>query len=197
MTAFACPLVSPIDPHPAVTPVRYLSRQPIVDARRRLFGYQLLLGPGGSDDPEQATREMIDHWLLLLPEAQARTVFVRCTRDALVQGLVSLLPPASTVLGIALETAPDADVIAHCDALRRQGYRFSLDSFVPDDPRTPLLDCADFVHMSFPASDYGIRHDIYRAAAGRQILAGNVETEVEMLLLRGEGCSFFHGPFYA
>lgn len=196
MNTFACPAISPISAQPA-TPTRYLGRQPIVDFRRRLFGYQLLLGPGGSEDPEQATREMIDHWLMLLPEAPAHTIFVHCTRAALVEALATLLPPQNTVLGILPDVLPDPESIAGCDALRRQGYRLSLDSFTLNDPRIPLLEFADFIHFDFPATDYEARQEIYRIAGGRQFIAGNVETDVHVRLLHTEGCSFFHGPFFA
>jgi c-di-GMP-related signal transduction protein len=197
MTAFACPLVSPIDPQPSAAPARYLSRQPIVDFRRQLVGYQLLLGPGRSDDPEQATREMIDHWLMLLPEALARIAFVRCTRAALVEGLVNLLPSQSTVLGIAPGIVPDPELTARCQLLHSQGYRLGLDNFLPDDPRAPLLELVECVHFDFPTSDHAARQTIYRIARGRRFLAANVETEVHVRLLHSEGCSLFQGPFYA
>lgn len=57
----------------APTPNRFLGRQPILDADRRLFGYELLYREGKTDhfsgDPEVATREVVDHWLMLLPDA--------------------------------------------------------------------------------------------------------------------------------
>jgi len=197
MNAFACPLVSPIDARQTVSPVRYLGRQPIVDAQRHLFGYRLVLGPGSSADPERATREMIDHWLMLLPEAQTRTLFVHCTRAALVEGLVTLLPAPVAVLGLLPEINPDPEVTACCDALRRQGYRLSLEGMLPDDPRTALLEFIDCVHFDFPSSNYDARHAIYRASAGRRFVAGNVATDLQVRLLLSEGCSLFHGPFYA
>jgi hypothetical protein len=79
------------------TPNRFLGRQPILDAERNLFGYELLYREGKTDhfsgDPEVATREVVDHWLMLLPDSRQGTAFVNCTRNAIVDGFVTLLPP--------------------------------------------------------------------------------------------------------
>ena len=77
---------------PITAPNRYLGRQPILDAQRRLFGYELFYRAGKVDhfsgDPDLATREVIDHWLLLIPDSTRTSSFVNCTRTALVEGLV-------------------------------------------------------------------------------------------------------------
>jgi EAL and modified HD-GYP domain-containing signal transduction protein len=95
--------VAAAEPTPCTS--RFLGRQPILDAQRRLFGYELLYRAGKCDhfsgDPDQATREVIDHWLLLIPDFHRAAYFVNCTRSALVEGLVTLLPSESTVLEIS------------------------------------------------------------------------------------------------
>ena len=124
---------------PSLVPKRFLGRQPILDAERHLFGYELFYREGKTDhfavDPEQATREVVDHWLLLIPDLGQGTSFVNCARGAIVDGLVTLLPPESTVLEILEDVDPDPELINCCLALKAKGYRFALDGFLPRPSR--------------------------------------------------------------
>ncbi len=187
----------------AVAPMRLLGRQPIVHADGRLFGYELLSRSASPDafsgDPEQATREVVDQWLLLIPEANVGQAFVNCTRDALVEGTCTLLPPENTVLEILETIEPDPDLIASLRSLRGQGYRFALDDFVPLRSRESLMEFADFIKIDFLASDAAARKEIYAMAAGTKarLLAEKIETKEEMLIAQAEGCSLFQGYFFA
>lgn len=184
-------------------PARFLGRQPIVNAAGRLFGYELLFRASERDafsgDPEQATREVVDHWLMLLPEPNEACAFVNCTRAALMDGLILLLPPENTVLEILETVEPDPELIACCLALKDQGYRFALDDFVPSPSRRPFIPLADFIKIDFRASDFLVRRSIYEMASGSraQLLAEKIETEAEMSIARSEGCTLFQGHFLA
>lgn len=188
-------------PTSASAPLRLLGRQPIVDAHGRLFGYELLSRSGGlnafSGDPEQATREVVDHWLMLIPAANEGQAFVNCTRDALLDGTCTLLPPENTVLEILETIEPDPQLIDSLRSLRAQGYRFALDDFAPLPSRQPLLEFADFIKIDFLASDARARKQIYAMAAGSKsrFLAEKIESKEEMLVARSEGCSLFQGYF--
>jgi c-di-GMP-related signal transduction protein len=187
----------------SLVPTRYLGRQPIVDEKSRLYGYELLFRAGLANhftgDPEQATREVVDHWMMLMPEPDETFAFVNCTRDTLVDGLVSILSPTHTVLEIPETVNPDPALMSNCAALKKQGYRFALDDFFPDPRRAPLLDIADFVKIDFRTSSPAIRRDIYRMLDGNWALriAEKIETEEEMLVARGEGCLLFQGYFFS
>jgi EAL and modified HD-GYP domain-containing signal transduction protein len=195
----------PAADHPASHPVpnRFLGRQPILDVERRLFGYELFYRAGKTDafsgDPEQATREVVDHWLMLIPEHDHAAAFVNCTRNALVDGLVTLLPPESTVLEILPNIDPDPEVIASCLALRATGYRFALDAFMPQPSRVPFLDLADFIKIDFQSADFQDRREIYAMAAGTQaqLLAERIETDIQQRIAVAEGCTLFQGYFFS
>jgi c-di-GMP-related signal transduction protein len=184
-------------------PARYLGRQPIVDEKSRLYGYELLFRAGlanhFSGDPELATQEVVDHWMMLMPEPDETVAFVNCTRDTLVDGLVSILSPTHTVLEILETVNPDPALMKICADLRKQGYRFALDDFFPDPRRAPLLEIADFVKIDFRVSSPAIRNDIYKMLDGSWALriAEKIETEEEMRVARGEGCLLFQGYFFS
>ena len=183
-------------------PHRFLGRQPILDAQRRLFGYELLYRGGKSDrfsgDPDQATREVIDQWLLLIPDSGRTASFVNCTRNALVEGLVTLLPPDSTVLEILEDIDPDPDLIECCLALKKKGYRFALDGFLPHSSRARFLPFADFVKVDFQAAGYDLRREIYAmvAGSGAHLLAEKIETDIQLRIAISEGCTLFQGYFF-
>ncbi|HEY1498952.1 MAG TPA: HDOD domain-containing protein [Acidobacteriaceae bacterium] len=188
---------------PITTPNRFLGRQPILDAQRRLFGYELLFRPGNanvfSGDPDQATREVIDHWLLLIPDSNRTASFVNCTRNALIEGLVGLLPADSAVLEVPDNIDPDPELIECCLDLKQKGYRFALDGFLPRASRTHLLHLADFIKVDFLAAGHDTRREIYAMAAGTgaRLIAQKVETDIQLRIAISEGCTLFQGYFFS
>jgi c-di-GMP-related signal transduction protein len=191
----------PTAPSPA--PTRFLGRQPILDADRHLFGYELLYRGGNTDhfsgDREQATREVVDHWLMLIPDQNPPASFVNCTRTALVDGLITLLPPGSTVVEILEDVDPDPEVINCCLTLKSKGYRFALDGFLPRPSRAPFLALADFVKIDFKTADFLARRAIYALASGTQarLVAEKIETDTQLRIAKSEGCTLFQGYFFS
>jgi c-di-GMP-related signal transduction protein len=190
---------------PPVT--RFLGRQPILDAGLNLYGYELLFRAGTTnsfdgDGPigqEEATRLVIDNCLALIPETGQGTTFVNCTREALVTGLVTLLPPASTVLEILEDVEADEALLEACRELKKAGYRFALDDFSPQGCSLPFLELADYIKVDFRASDAVERREIYDLAAGSGalLIAEKVETLGDIDAAKAEGCAFFQGYFFS
>ncbi len=187
----------------AEPPTRYLGRQPILDGNLNLYGYELLFRSGYtnafSGDPEEATRQVTDNYLRIVPEATRSTAFVNCTREALLTRVVTLLPPHNTVLEILEDVIPDAEVLESCAILQKQGYRFALDDFLPDASKLPFLPFADYIKIDFRAADAKVRREIYAMVRGRgaKLLAEKVETPADMEVARAEGCVLFQGYFFS
>lgn len=188
---------------PPVAPRRYLGRQPIVDEKSRLKGYELLFRESErnefSGDAEEATRQVVDTWMLLMPEPDATLAFVNCRRAALVDGLVTKLPAQSTVLEIPESVKPDPMVLNACRTLRKQGYRLALDDFSPSRSRAPFLELADYVKIDYRRVDARVRSEIDAMLAGSWALriGEKIETEEKMRQAHGEGCMLFQGYFFA
>lgn len=184
-----------------LAPSRFLGRQPILDARGQVFGYELLLRPEKmprvTDDPEQITREAVDHWLLLVPDPQQGCAFVRCSPASILEGLLTLLPPENTCLILPADLDPDPLLLQACRDLRRQGYRLGFDQPLALSPQSPFLPCADLLRIDFEQCDHLQRRAIYQMAGRGQVrfLADKIETEVQMRIALGEGCSLFQGSF--
>ncbi len=188
---------------PEAPPTRFLGRQPILDNNLNLYGYELLFRAGHdnafSGDPEAATRQVTDNYLRIVPEATRSVAFVNCTREALLTNAVGQLPPHNTVLEILEDVDPHEDVLAACAALKKQGYRFALDDFLPDPSKIPFLPLADFIKIDFRCADVKVRREIYKMAAGcgAKLLAEKVETHQDMEIARAEGCKLFQGYFFS
>ena len=121
-------------------PLRYVARQPIFDREENVFGYELLFRNGLEDcfrgDSDEASRATLDSTLLMGLDVlcDGRRAFVNCTRDALIKGLVGLLPSTSTLVEILETVPPDPDVLTACQSLKEKGYMIALDDYVAGDP---------------------------------------------------------------
>lgn len=186
-----------------VTPTRFIGRQPILDLNREMYGYEMLFRAGRenvfSGHAEDASRDVIDHCLLLMSNTGPELSFINCTRNVLMTGIVTLLPPASTVLEILENIDPDPDLMEACRELQKKGYRFALDDFAADESKRPFLEIADFIKVDFLASDRAARLNIYAMASTSKarLIAEKVETEADVQLARAEGCDLFQGYFFS
>ena len=187
----------------ALSAIRFIGKQPILDAKGAVFGYEMLFRSGAANEfsgnRQDATRDVIDHCLLLAPENTRELLFINCTREVLMSGIVTLLPPATTVLEILEDIDPDPELIRACVELRGKGYRFALDDFEPDESKLPFFEIADFIKIDFLLSDQSQRQIIYTMAKGRDItfIAEKVENARDVQQARGEGCKLFQGYFFS
>ena len=182
-----------------------MARQPIFDTSEKVFGYELLFRHGlenyfHSSDVDAASRSTVDSSLLMGLDllCDRHRAFVNCTRDVLLKGYVTLLPPHQTVVEILESVPPDAAVISACQRLKEAGYMIALDDFLPEDPRQPLTDLADIIKV-----DLRCTPPEQRAAMVRQygpwrcrMLAEKVETREEFLSARNQGFVYFQGYFF-
>ena len=204
--------IAPTAPDSAITTetvfaafTHYVGRQPILDATQQVFGYELLFRSGldnaFSGDPEQATRQMIDNVLLfgletLTPTAKA---FINCTREALVERLVTTLPVDLTVLEVLETITVDDEVYEACVELKHMGYRIALDDYMPDSGADRLIELADYIKMDCRACSAKDLRAVRKSLKGHtaKLIAEKVETPEEFNVAQGEGYDLFQGYFFA
>jgi c-di-GMP-related signal transduction protein len=186
-------------------PVRYTARQPILAADEKVIGYELLFRSGVEsyfkcNDPNDATRSVIDvsslQGLDVLCDKQL--AFINCTRDVLLNGDITILPPDKVVVEILETVAPDALVQQACRRLKVAGYKIALDDFTIDDPRAILADLADFIKVDLMQTSMKDAATIVKRYLGTsvQMLAEKVETREEFIAARKIGFKFFQGYFF-
>lgn len=202
--------------HPTVHPViagnltgpkarRFIARQPIFSRDQQVYGYELLYRDSlencfACNDTEAACRGTLDSSLLMGLDVLcgAACTFINCTREALLESYVTLLPPQSTILEILETVPPEPDVFSACRTLKEAGYRLALDDFVPDDPRESLTGVADLIKLDLKKTPRSRWEEMARTYSVRSIpmLAEKIETHEQFLATRDMGFRYFQGYFF-
>ena len=137
--------------------LRYLARQPIMDLRGRVHGYELLFRAGPEaffrGDGDMATRTMLDNTVIFGLEklTGGLPAFVNCTSESLIEEMVHVLPSSMTVLEILENLEPTPSLIAACRKLKASGFRLALDDFTWKPDFDPLVELADYIKVDFAA----------------------------------------------
>ena len=184
---------------------RFLACQPILTARRKLFGYEILSRYG----PENYCRALPESPLhvnamdeLFLMGIQTITegvpAFVNCTRDFLVNDFLTLMPK-EVVVGEILETvAPDAEVMEACRRIKKLGYRLALDDYCDSPESRQLMEIADFVKIDVLMTSFAEQERLVRYCHARElpVLAEKVETDQQFKHCQEIGYDYFQGYFF-
>ena len=199
--------ISPTGRHEVTFPVerpRYVARQPIMDDRGCVHGYELLFRegptPGFTGDGDIATRTMLDNTVLygLDKLTGGLPAFVNCTREALLDRLVTVLPSEITVLEVIETLEPSTELLAACRHLRAAGYRIALDDFQWKPEWQPFIELADYIKVDISVVGQEQRAEMFRNLKGcaTQLVAERVETQVEFEQARREGFTLFQGFYF-
>jgi c-di-GMP-related signal transduction protein len=189
----------PLDPNTHC----FLARQAIFDQMGEIHGYELLFRWGLDNhftgDPDSATRTIVDTWLLHgFEELTGRSpYFVNCTREALVEGLMTLLPSNWTVLEVLETVEPDEEVMNACRKMKQMGYGIALDDFQFSKSMERLVELADYVKIDFRLPESQRRKTLRQLeGSGVRLVAEKVETDEELKIAFEEGFELFQGYFF-
>jgi len=181
------------------------ARQPIFDARQRVFGYELLFRSGfencfSGSDGDVATSRVLDSFMLQSLETLWRRerAFINFTSNALLNGLATLLPARTLTVEILENVEPDPPTVAACLKLRKLGYQIALDDVTSLEKQKPLLDLADFVKVDFSLTDEKQQREIAHRLGQRQVklIAEKVETGEQFKRATSWGYHYFQGFFF-
>ena len=186
----------------------FVARQPIFDAAERLYAYELLYRSGatqtfaGGVSPDRMCTDTVIHTLIsigLAPLTGGTLAFVNVTRDFLLRKQYELFDPATIVVELLETVAPDAEVVAACEALVKAGYTLALDDFVNAPGYEPLLALATIVKVDVLNRPEAELRQVARELAphGVRLLAERVETAAVRDACRAMGYTLFQGYFYS
>ena len=184
--------------------LRYVARQPILDKRGRVHGYELLFRSGPDSvfrgEGDLATRTMLDNTVIFGLDRLTGDLpaFVNCTREALTEDLVHVLPPSMTVLEILENLEPTPRLIAACRKLKAAGYRLALDDFTWKPGMEPLVEMADYIKVDFMVSGVEERRRLLGRLSGFAValVAEKVETQEDYKQACAEGFTLFQGFYF-
>ena len=184
----------------------HVARQPILDARNQVFGYELLHRGSAQAATftgcgQQASAQVIGDALLAIgfdTLTDGRRAFVNLAAETLLSDASSVLDPELVVLEILEGVEVTPEVLAMCESLVARGYAIALDDFVPGSPAEALLPFAKFVKLDVLA----LPPDMIKETAGRMlkqgvsVIAEKVETVADFEHAKAAGCSLFQGYFF-
>src|SRR5215831_7681610 len=185
---------------------KFIARQPVFDANRVVYGYELLFRSGTTNSfpgihLDLACALTTDNIFLFGIErlTHGRRAFINCTREFLVRDYAALLPTDRVVIEVLENTEPDEEVLAACRKLRRSGFMIALDDFVAAERWGGLIDLADCIKVDFLEIDRGTQHDLCRefGRRGIRMLAEKVETYDDFRRAKEYGYSQFQGYFFS
>ncbi len=182
--------------------MRYVARQPILDLKGRVHGYDLLFRNAPESifrrDAETAVETMLDNEVIFGLErlTNGLPAFITCTADALTDNLVLVLAPEATILGVPASVEPTQKLIDACRALKGRGFRLSLDDFDWSNTAHALLDQADYIRGDFRRLDAAVRQQLQQRASKSTILVGQkVETQEDYAQACAIGFTHFQGGY--
>jgi c-di-GMP phosphodiesterase len=184
--------------------LRYVARQPILDLRGRVHAYELLFRSGPEQvfrgDGDLATRTMLDNTLIFGLEqlTGGLTAFVNCTREALTDQLVDVLPPSMFVLEILENIDPTPEVVDACRRLKKAGFRLALDDFIWKPGFDALVELADYIKVDFTLSGAEERQNLVKRLKGAPValLAEKIETQEQYRQACAEGFTLIQGYYF-
>ncbi len=184
----------------------YLGRQPVLDRRHALFGYELLFrsAPAGRADVGSglaATASVIAHAAQLgLDRAIGQgCAFLNIDAEVLGSDIFALLPREQTVLELVGPLVPDDAVLGRMAALAGHGFRFAAEASAHGPALEPLLPLLDFVKLDLCAlapARVGTLAPRLRAA-GKRLVAEKVERHAQYKVCLDLGFDFFQGFYFA
>jgi EAL and modified HD-GYP domain-containing signal transduction protein len=183
-----------------------VARQPILDARQQVFGYELLYRARVSDTAAggptgRASAQLIADALLGVGFdvlTDGRRGFINLATETLLADAGGLLQPEHVVLEILESVRPTKEVVEMCRVLCDRGYAIALDDYVPGTGADELLSFARFAKLDLlvipPARLMGVAAALL--GRGITVIAEKVETVQAFERARAAGCSLFQGYYF-
>lgn len=185
----------------------YLARQPVLNKKQQLCGYELLFrsaatGPANVVDDLMATSAVISHVVNLGIEKvlQEHTGFLNVDANMLLSDVLEFIPPKQIVLEILEHVKPTSALLTRIAELRSKGYRFALDDVVAlsDDvgQLLPLVDIIKIDITNLTNSDLQTLAARFKSSK-KLLLAEKVETLEQCKFCETLDFDYFQGYYFA
>ncbi len=184
----------------------HVARQPILDGRQQVFGYELLYRASATattaspNDASISAKVIADALLGVGFETltDGRRAFINLDMRTLLADASGLLDPDQVVLEILESVQVTPEVQAMCESLHQRGYALALDDFVPGSPAEALLPLARFVKLDVLTFDATTLEATTKRllAKGVSVVAEKVEAADVFDRAKLAGCSLFQGYYF-
>lgn len=183
-----------------------VARQPILDERGKVFGYELLCRGTSYDvawtgSVDRASAATVDAAMLsvgLQTLTSGRRAFFNLSHEVLLSGAAALLPNNGVVLELLENIPADDNTLQACKDLHARGYVMALDDFVPGSAAEAFLPFVQYVKIDLLSTTL----DQLRPLTTRlrkqnlMVVAEKVETVDARDAARRAGCALFQGYYF-
>jgi c-di-GMP-related signal transduction protein len=184
----------------------FIARQPILNAHKKLFAYELLYrgtktSTLATASGNKATTSVLSSAFLtegIDKISGSRPCFINFTRELLLQNLPFSFPKTLIVVEVLEDVPPTPDVVEVCRKLRSEGYSIALDDFIYDPSLDPLINVADIIKFDIRLSSLDtIEKTLHKLSRyNLKYLAEKVESHEEFVQTSKLGFSYFQGYFF-
>jgi c-di-GMP-related signal transduction protein len=180
-----------------------VSRQPVFEPNRQVFGYELLFPLPKTASPEEgaeaSSRVLRDTLSVfgLQQLAEGYRAFIPFSCEALLQGYAALFPREQAVI-VPQHVGPAPGVYDACAKLKKDGYWLAVNHPLSVRGADALLDMADIIKIDWRGVSPEERRTqaVRFSACGKRMLAERVETWQEYRDALSWGYDFFQGTFF-
>jgi EAL and modified HD-GYP domain-containing signal transduction protein len=183
-----------------------IARQPILDARGHVFGYELLYRATQTDtactaEGDFASASVLTDAVLevgLDTLTAGKPAFLNLTKPLITSQVATLLPHGAAVYELREDIEVDDTVVEACRALHGRGYRLALDDFVVGSPAEQLLPYVSFVKIDVQLTDMPLVLELPQRYKAHRVtlVADKVETRVVFEATRLAGYTLFQGYYF-
>ena len=184
-----------------------LARQPIVDSRLAVMGYELLYrkSSGASEadviDPVGATAQVISTSLLEIGMENivgTNLAFINYPRAYLLNSNSMPINKDQVVIEVLEDSIFDPTLLSSLRRWSKAGCSIALDDFVFESKLTPFVELADYVKLDFLALGHDNFHKQVDALKGFdvKIIAEKIETWEDYQFCRLLEVDYFQGYFF-
>ena len=184
----------------------HVARQPILDAKGQVFGYELLYratqtATSCTEEGDLASARVLTDAVLevgLDTLSDGRPAFLNLTKPLITSKVATLLPPAAAVFELREDVEVDDTVVEACRDLHARGYRLALDDFVPGSAAEQLMPYVSFVKIDVQLTEMPlvlelpVRYKPHRVT----MVAEKVETREVFEATRKAGYTLFQGYYF-
>lgn len=186
----------------------FVARQPIFNADRSLYGYEILFRSGYKNcfDPSvdqnyASGRALTDTYMTFgIGELTGdRRAFINFTQKHLEEEAPLIFPRGHLVIEVLESVEPNEKLVSALRSLKAAGFTIALDDFVYAPKFDPLIELADIIKIDFMVTGKVARARIVRQLGdGRlKFLAEKVETNEIFEEALNAGYTLFQGYFFA
>lgn len=191
-----------------MTTTTFIGRQPVLNRKQQLIGYELLFRPSAQADsaghpaPLQADTQVLVNTLNDMGTSWLighKLAFINVGEEMLTSDFLELLPARRIILDVAPDIAITSELQSRVRHLRSLGFSLALDNFCFDAPSAALLDQASYVKLDAQNPD----STTFQVSAARlrsfpvSRIAERVETREQFHLCHELGFDGFQGFFFA